>query len=1081
MVKAIDFVVRNSAGAVVRGSVAGTENSNFIQMGSGEEISLNLSRSSVASYVRQGDDLVVTLVDGRQVVLDGYFNAVGEANQLYLSQNGEVVAAELSGQGNGTLSATYGGVDGWDKFSALDDLRFAGGDDIALAGGPIVDEPAGMAGFVPGLVGLGGLGALAGLGLIGAALGGGGGGGGDNTPTTPTRRPPTVDDQPTKTVMTETPDKGLPVSGTGEPGDKVTVTIGDKTETTTIKPDGTWTVKFPETNLPPDGEYEAVVDFKDKDGKDVAVLPGPDFIIDLTPPDVSITEGAKSTGDIENLVEYQDGVSVKGVGEAGAKLVVEVTVGDKTYTQTTTISKEGTWSVTFPTTQIPPGENEFPMKLTATDAVGNDTVITDIMVVDTIPNPVTFDPVTADNTVNRVENSSGFEITGKSIAGATLEITVSTSTSTIITQSVTVKADGTWTLVVDKSKFPAGEYDANVNVKTQDIAGNKTDVDHKFRIDTEAWVKFADEKIAGDDIINLNESKGIITLTGTSEAGTKSVVVEWQNQTRTATVGADGKWTVDFSGITGTNTLTETTAKVTATDAYGNTATDNRTIGIDTGTTVAFDATQAGDNVISGSERTAGVTLTGTGEAGAKVTVSFESGVKQDIIVGANGTWTATFVTADIGTGNGRTATATVTATDKAGNTASDSHEITIDTQAAVTITPDATANGDGVVNAKESATGYLIQGTVEVGSTEVSVSLGGKTLSGVSVNSAAGTWSVVVPTATLANIGTVTDFPVDVSSKDKYGNAGTATEVIKVDTLVTVFTISDVKLSGDGYLNKAEHAAGSLPLTGTVEPLATVTVDFGKGKVYTAQADAKGVWTLNVPTADLAEGSYDVYLTATDLAKNERPLNEDGSPLKLIVDLTAPDAPLVTHDGGTGGLLTSVKTATIEGDFDYFMIGTNGVKTQLELAGGKTFDSVALIDGQTVMSEEANFTTAVPDGSYLVIRATDLAGNEASTLFARNTTGKLTVDLSHDSLGDFDISVIDLTTAESNLTITSDILKKITGVDNELYIKGGADDTLVLAGGSRLETADVDGYHAYALAGGGTVLVDDEIKNISF
>ena len=78
MVKAIDFVVRDSAGGVVRGSVAG-EGSNFVQLGMGEEISLNLAQQSVAGFVQNGNDLVITLADGREIVLSGYFNETGEA------------------------------------------------------------------------------------------------------------------------------------------------------------------------------------------------------------------------------------------------------------------------------------------------------------------------------------------------------------------------------------------------------------------------------------------------------------------------------------------------------------------------------------------------------------------------------------------------------------------------------------------------------------------------------------------------------------------------------------------------------------------------------------------------------------------------------------------------------------------------------------------------------------------------------------------------------------------------------------------------------------------------------------------
>ena len=54
MVKAIDFVVRDSAGGLVRGAVAG-DGGNFVQLGVGEEISLNLAQASIAGYRNEGD------------------------------------------------------------------------------------------------------------------------------------------------------------------------------------------------------------------------------------------------------------------------------------------------------------------------------------------------------------------------------------------------------------------------------------------------------------------------------------------------------------------------------------------------------------------------------------------------------------------------------------------------------------------------------------------------------------------------------------------------------------------------------------------------------------------------------------------------------------------------------------------------------------------------------------------------------------------------------------------------------------------------------------------------------------------
>ncbi len=390
----------------------------------------------------------------------------------------------------------------------------------------------------------------------------------------------------------------------------------------------------------------------------------------MTPPDVEVTEGAKSTGDVENAAEYANGVTIAGEGEVGAAIVVQV----GTHTQTTTVGSDGTWSVTFPTTQIQTGEYEIPFTVTATDALGNDTVLNDVLVVDTVPHPIGFNPVTADNMVNGSEASAGFQITGTSTAGASLTVTVGT-----ISQTVTVGADGKWTASFAAGSMTAGEYDATVTATTVDAAGNPSTATHTFRVDTTTSVSFAPGAVEGDNTVNAFEAADGVVLTGTTQAG-NSVQVVWNGTTLPATVGADGTWTVTFPSSAVTAGTYESTATVTATDAAGNTATATRTINVDTETTVSFNNGQAGgDDVISGAERTSGVSLTGRAEAGATVEVTLE-GTTRTVTADAQGNWTARFVAGEFPAGTYATM-ATVMATDRAGNVALAERPVNIDTE----------------------------------------------------------------------------------------------------------------------------------------------------------------------------------------------------------------------------------------------------------------------------------------------------------------------------------------------------------------------------------------------------------------
>ncbi len=1045
MVKAIEFAVRDSAGGLVRGAVAGDAGSNFVQMGAGEEISLNLARESVTGYARQGDDLVITLVDGRQIVLDGYFNAVGEPNQLYLSQNGEVIAVELTTGSDGTVYAAYGPADSWDKFSTLDDLRFANGDDLALAQS-VTDEPAGMAAFVPGLLGLGGAGAaLIGAGVITTVIGGGGGGGGGGP------RPPTVDDPDSShTVTTETTDKTLDVSGTGEPGDEVTVTIGDETQTTTIDDDGTWSVTFPETDLPDDGTHETEVVFEHGDGS-TTTLDGPTFILDLTPPDVDITGGAKSTGDVENAEEYANGVTINGTGEVGARIVVQV----GTYTQTTTVGPNGTWSVTFPTTQIPNGEREIPFTVTATDALGNDNVIRDILVIDTIPNPISFNPVTSDNTVSGSESAGGFSISGTSIAGATLTLTIQG-----ITQTVTAGSDGRWTMSFPAGRLTPGEYDATITAVSTDAAGNRSTQSHTFRVDTTTTVTFAPSPIEGDNVVNAFEARDGVVMTGRAEPGS-SVVVVWNGSTMTGTTDSNGNWSVTFPASSIANGTYSTTATVTSTDAFGNTSTDTRSIQVDTETTVSFNPTQVGDNVISGAERSAGFQITGRSEPNARVEVTVE-GVSRTVTADANGTWTVTFPPGSVRAGTYITEM-TVSSTDANGNVALSTQGIRIDTEVVPMDVNPLPLGTDNIMNATEAAAGLTVTGVAEAGST-VTLRLGNGTVINARVNPD-GTWSATIPANQIpAGESTV---PLVIEARDMYGNTTSITQNVQVDTVVRNFTRTGGPIGGDGTINAAEAEDG-LTLSGTVEPNSTVVVRLSNGSEQRVVADGQGRWSVTFTEAQLptGDGTATVTMTATDPVGNVKTLTES-----FEYDTVMPGTPEVVSFERTRQGLRGIGTELTEDDYSFTMIAPNGQQTSI---GSSRSDSVQ--DGETQFRLNQN----VPDGSYLVIDTRDDAGNETSTLLIVNNTTSVEVNLDRTGLSTFDFSAIDLSFApEANLTITAEDLVNLTGPERELMIKGDDDDKVRLEDAMDTRTTRVvDGqtYHVYTL-GDGTVLVDEDIQ----
>lgn len=872
MVSAIDFAVRDVAGGSQRGTVAGEGQGNFIQVGSGDSVSLNLSRASVIGYEQQGGDLIISLSDGRKIVLSSYFDeAAGDVNHLYLSDNGMITEVIVSETGDGMLFADYGPVQGWEKWSPLDDLRFAEADGVS--GGIIAaDEPAGMAALVPGLLGgTGGLGAAAavvgGAAVIGGAGGGGTSGGGDGD-----HARPTVDAQRADPLTTNTTNPQIAVTGTGEPGDSVKVTVGGEVKTTTIGSNGKWSVTYPATGLPDDGTHTAQVVVTEHGTTITHNLTGPKFIIDMTPPDVETTSGTTMQGDVENLAEYANGISLGGTGEAGAAISVAI----NGQTQTTTVGANGQWSVTFTQSQIAGGDyHTLPAVITATDPLGNKTVINRTIAIDTVT-------------------------------------------------SVAVDAG----------------------------------------------------QIGGDDRMTMTESGGF-NLTGTAEAGA-SVKVTFEGQSVTVTANASGVWSAPFAFGSFGKMTRDGLVSVTATDAAGNTSTSNHTIHIDT------------------------------------EVQNFRLTAVDDL----------TSLTA-----------------------------------------------GADAVNAAEAANGVTVSGTVEAGST-VTVKWGDLTLPASAVTVAAnGIWTATIPASALpAGEAFVT---VTATARDQYGNtSGSLTQVVEVDRVVTPLTRGGGQIGGDGYIN-AEEAAAGVTLTGTVEANSTVWVKINGGAAIQTTATADGIWSITVPKASLPAGddvAMTVQVSARDWVGNLRDL-----PMETVhIDTMAPADPVRVGDAGAGNQLYGIATALSADDYSYHTVGATGAAHEITPAA--EYNGTVDVGGQPVNAHWAMFGSAVPDGTYLVINNFDTAGNESSTLYLRNTTGEVTVNLSRTGLQEFDFGTIDLSAADANLTLSANQVLALTGADKQMTIVGGADDVVTLQGAALANSGAPAGFKLYNLGGGASVLIEDDI-----
>jgi hypothetical protein len=1044
--KAIDFVVRNDAGALQRGVVPEAGNTN-IALSAGQEISLNLRQVDLSAQQRSGEDLIITLVDGRTITLENYFNDVGPANRLFVSSDGYLNEVAFAETGDGQLFAQFGPTEQWGKWSPSDDLIYLGRTEVANLGSAAADEEVSMLGAAilggSGLLGLGTAGAIIG----GATVIGGGGGGGDSTPAVPT-----VDDPDTSTDVGG--DDGtshvITVTGTGESGDTVEVTVGTSVVTTIIDDEGLWGVTLEDETFPEDGTYEAVVIVTHPDGT-TTTLDGPGFVIDTVGPEVGFSTGTETFGHVVSGTELDGGLTLTGTGEAGATL--EITIDG--VVRTAVVDEDGTWSATWQAGTLASGEYSSTVTIVASDAFGNTTTVSDTVVIDTVAEvTVNTSSVEGDGIINAAEAADGVTLTGSAQPGSTVSVTFGG-----LTLAATVDAAGNWSATYPATAILSGEYDATVVATATDAAGNTSTATGTVTVDTLVNALAISSTSGGSDgVINANEASAGLVVTGVAEAGS-TVTVQLGSVTTVATVAADGSWTATFGGDQIPPGTYSTQMTATATDLAGNVRSVTQAVAVDTQASIlTISGPIEGDDVINAAEASDGVLLSGNADPGALVSVTM-GGVTHQAVANSSGVWQAFYSASEITPGTYQ-AQITATTTDAAGNTATATDTVQVDTHVDNLSVSADIIEGDNVISGAEAQDGVVVTGTTEPGST-VMVTLGSVTVQ--AIVDANGNWQAPFTPQQVPLGEYVTN--VSVTATDLAGNVATVSDTVRVDTLVNQLDIAG-NVEGDGVANAAEARDG-ITLGGQVEAGSTVMVDFN-GTVLAAVVDANGNWSLEIPPSAIPSGTYDADITvmATDAVGNTDTISDT-----LRIDTEAPEGPVIASYTRDGDGVRGISTELSDGELTVSQVNADGSISEVQ---------ATQVDIDVLGETNFQFQTNVPDGSHLIVTSEDAAGNTRGTyVVLDDESANSTVDMGNTSLGNYQIDTVDLQFAEeANLVITQAELIALSEDSNTLTIHGGNDDTVTITGAVRTGSTMVDGetYDIYSFGTEGVVVLDDDI-----
>ena len=747
-----------------------------------------------------------------------------------------------------------------------------------------------------------------------------------------------------------------------------------------------------------------------------------------------------------NAVEHADGVTLTGTSEAGSSVVVTMAG----ITHTVVADSSGNWTVDFTSAEIPGGDYDTTVQVSATDAAGNVTTTSGSLHIDTVANVTLNNKIEGDDMVNATEHADGVVLSGTADANSSVTVTLNG-----ISHTVTADANGVWSTNYTSAEIPTGEYDAPITVTAIDVSGNSTTTTGTVQIDTSINATL-DGPVAGDNTVNATEHAGGITLNGTADAGA-TVVVTVAGVSHTVVAASNGTWTSDFSNTEIPGGTYDATISVVATDAAGNSTSTSGSLHIDTEISASIDATQAGDNTINNAEDIAGVTLTGKAEAGSSVVVSL-AGVSHTVIADGSGNWLSNFTSAEIPNGE-YTAPITITATDTAGNVATAASSVTVDTTTSVTINT-GFAGGDATINAAEAASGITLTGSAEAGAS-VMVTLAGVTQA--ATVDANGNWTATYAAGTL-HAGEYNSTVV-VNATDAAGNSASSSTAVIVDTNLSNLTI-DPNQTADDVVNAAEYDAG-LTLTGTTEIGSSVQVTV-QGVTQTATVDASGNWSVTYAPGALPTGEYEATatVTATDAAGNIATVS-DTFDIDTLID--TPDIASVTFAGG------DVRRISTDLTGDDFTINT--------LAGDGTVGAPAATETtDPVFGNEYTFASPISDGTHLVVSSADAAGNKSGTLVVLEDNATNATTIENAGLAQFDIQSLNLDYAvDTSLTLSETQIKAMSGTTDTLLVNGGTDDTINLAGAVKSASQTIDGqnYDVYTIGSDGATLVVEQDVNV--
>lgn len=799
------------------------------------------------------------------------------------------------------------------------------------------------------------------------------------------------------------PDRTI-ITGRGEPGASITILDSENSPvgTTTVRPDGTFDV---ETTRP--FNVGDVLNVKETDlaGNETT---SPIRVSQLEHTDNS-TFGTIDTIVITDTDNPADGITntIKLVGTGEPNAGVRFYKGD-TLIGEGSVDNQGRYDLTFNRTDISAGDT---IRAVFTDIINNSFEASNVVPELTFTDrAVDFDNIvitTTDTSANADSTPEESKVTGHTEPGAT--VVLKDNQNNIIGQA-TAGADGNFEIDTTRP-VNVGE---NINIEITDKAGNTT-----TQTINPTELRHTDSSTYGtlDRVIPIDTDSpadGVgnqIKLIGTGEPGASIVFKGPNNEViGQGVVNSDGNYevvlnhsvnpgqqiTAEFTDIVGNTTsasknaesltFTDTDIQVQINSVVSN-DTDNPADGVSNEVILNI-STEAGANVVI--------------KKGSEVLFSGQANEQGVLVATITQTAGSKFLNPNDGV--------TVTATDKAGNSADATGIIpatTFTNDTDITLNVDSVRTIDTSDIADNTPERSIISGRTEGGANVVIKDANNNVVGEITANDDG---SFTIQTTRPLN----PNENITITATDKAGN--TTSQTVQVPALEhtddsTTGTIDSVVLTDTSAV--ADRVADSIQISGTGEPGARVVFKTGDTVIGEGTVLPNGTYSLTFALNDANRVNPNTPITATftDTANNTHVANGNSGDLRFTdnsINLNVTLAKTIDTDSPADGVSNK---GQVSGNTEA------GAKVEIYIGDSKIGEGFAGNDGSFNIE-----TSAIPANTEITVTATDKAGNSTTQnanvgsldFTDRDISINVTETISKDSSTPAD-GVVDRTTINGN------------------------------------------------------------------